>query len=72
PQKPMLQLTQLATGSSSGLGRNLLETVLAAGERALATLRKTEVLQELQTRYPAEQLLFVCLDVPHPAVFAAA
>ncbi|KAF8146532.1 hypothetical protein K438DRAFT_1910672 [Mycena galopus ATCC 62051] len=60
------------TGSSSGLGRNLLETVLAAGERAVATLRKPEVLKELQTRYSAEQLLVVRLDVTQPAEVVAA
>ncbi|KAJ7621212.1 hypothetical protein FB45DRAFT_928659 [Roridomyces roridus] len=60
------------TGSSSGLGRNLLETVLAAGERAVATLRKPEVLKELQAKYPADQLLVTRLDVTKPDEVVAA
>ncbi|KAF8164345.1 hypothetical protein K438DRAFT_1941894 [Mycena galopus ATCC 62051] len=60
------------TGSSSGLGRNLLETVLAAGERAVATLRKPEALKELQDRYPPTQLLVVRLDVTQSAEVTAA
>jgi len=60
------------TGTSSGLGRNLLETVLAAGERAVATLRQPDVLKELQTKYSAEQLLVVRLDVTQPSEVVAA
>ncbi|KAJ7791927.1 NAD(P)-binding protein [Mycena leptocephala] len=60
------------TGSSSGLGRNLLETVLAAGERAVATLRKPETLKELQDLYPPTQLLVVRLDVTQSVEVTAA
>ncbi|KAJ6525425.1 hypothetical protein DFH09DRAFT_1188381 [Mycena vulgaris] len=60
------------TGTSSGLGRSLLETVLAAGERAVATLRQPDVLKELQTRYSTEQLLVVRLDVTQPSEVVAA
>ena len=53
----------LVTGSSQGLGRALLEEVLEAGERAVATVRRPEALDELATRYPTSQLLVVALDV---------
>ncbi|KAJ7750433.1 hypothetical protein DFH07DRAFT_683040, partial [Mycena maculata] len=66
----------VVTGTSTGLGRNLLETVLAAGERTVATLRQPDVLKEIQTSYSAEKLLVVRLDVTQPsemlAAFAAA
>ncbi len=51
------------TGSSQGLGRALLEEVLEAGERAVATARRPEALSDLSQRYPASQLLVVALDV---------
>ncbi|RDX47368.1 NAD(P)-binding protein [Lentinus brumalis] len=53
------------TGSSQGLGRALLEEVLEAGERAVATARRPEALSDLSQRYPASQLLVVALDVTH-------
>ena len=51
------------TGSSQGLGRALLDNILAAGERVAATLRKTEQLEALKNQYPATQLLILRLDV---------
>jgi len=60
------------TGTSSGLGRALLEVILAANERAVATLRKPEVLSSLQSKYPASQLLVVPLDVTVPAQITTA
>ena len=51
------------TGSSQGLGRALVEAVLAAGERAVATLRKPEQLADLAQKYPSSQLLVQRLDV---------
>lgn len=53
----------LVTGSSQGLGRSLLEAVLAVNERVVATLRKPEVLASLQKQYTPEQLLVIPLDV---------
>ncbi|EKM52014.1 uncharacterized protein PHACADRAFT_262462 [Phanerochaete carnosa HHB-10118-sp] len=53
----------LITGASQGLGRALLDAVLAANERAVATLRKPEVLAEYKNKYPASQLLILHLDV---------
>ncbi|KAM5542030.1 hypothetical protein V8D89_004340 [Ganoderma adspersum] len=51
------------TGSNQGLGRALLEAVLASGERVVATTRKPEALSELSQQYPSTQLLIVPLDV---------
>lgn len=52
----------LVTGSGSGLGRDIAEAVLAAGDRLVATARKTEQLQELVAKY-GEQVLPAQLDV---------
>jgi NAD(P)-dependent dehydrogenase (short-subunit alcohol dehydrogenase family) len=51
------------TGCSQGLGKALLETVLAAGERVVATLRNPLALAHLQSKYPTSQLLIWPLDV---------
>lgn len=37
----------LITGSGSGLGRDIAEAVLAAGEQVVATARRPEQLQDL-------------------------
>jgi NAD(P)-dependent dehydrogenase (short-subunit alcohol dehydrogenase family) len=50
------------TGSSRGLGRNLTESVLANGDKVVATARDTTQLKELLTKYP-DQLYPVQLDV---------
>ena len=41
----------LVTGSSSGLGRNIAEAVLASGDRLLATARDPQRLNDLVERY---------------------
>ncbi|KAI0262444.1 NAD(P)-binding protein [Gloeopeniophorella convolvens] len=61
----------LITGTNSGFGRALLEEVLAAGERAVATVRNTASLQDLSAKYPPEQLLVQQLDVTDTAQIAA-
>lgn len=53
----------LVTGTSSGIGRTLVEELLASGKRVVATLRKPEVLASLSGTYPSEQLLVLPLDV---------
>ncbi|KAJ3476371.1 hypothetical protein NLI96_g11197 [Meripilus lineatus] len=53
----------LITGSSQGLGKALLDAVLASGQRAVATLRRPEVLADYQERYSPDQLLITRLDV---------
>ncbi|OCR25914.1 short-chain dehydrogenase [Pseudomonas syringae] len=57
--------TWLVTGSSSGIGRALVEQLLQRGERVAATLRKTEALSDLKARY-GEQLWLAALDVNDP------
>ncbi|KAH9912194.1 NAD(P)-binding protein [Epithele typhae] len=51
------------TGCSQGLGRALLEEVLASGERVVATARNPQSLHSLAMRYPKLQLLVLALDV---------
>ncbi|KII98017.1 short chain dehydrogenase [Xanthomonas phaseoli pv. phaseoli] len=43
--------TWLITGASSGFGRLLAETVLARGDRIVATVRTPQALADLQARY---------------------
>ncbi len=50
------------TGTSTGLGKAILERVLAAGERVAATSRNAAGLASLQERYP-DQLLPLTLDL---------
>jgi len=58
--------TWLVTGSSSGIGKALVEQLLERGDRVAATLRKPEALGELKTRY-GEQLWLAQLDVTDTA-----
>ncbi|GAA6005763.1 hypothetical protein JCM10207_005325 [Rhodosporidiobolus poonsookiae] len=53
----------LITGTSSGVGRSLVEAALAKGEIVVATLRKPEALDDLKSKYTSEQLLVLPLDV---------
>lgn len=57
--------TWFITGASAGLGRSLLEAVLAAGDRAVAAARQIENLQDLAALYPS-QLLTQYVDVTDP------
>ncbi|WP_449400650.1 oxidoreductase [Chryseobacterium wanjuense] len=50
------------TGSSKGLGKSLVEAVLAKGDYVVATARNPQQLNELAEKYP-EQLLTLELDV---------
>ena len=54
------------TGCSSGLGRELTEAVLRAGDRCAATSRNASALSDLVERYPG-RLLALALDVGDPA-----
>ncbi|KAI0918920.1 hypothetical protein AcW1_003562 [Taiwanofungus camphoratus] len=51
------------TGCSQGLGKALLEEVLASNKRAVATLRKPETLAAFSKKYSTSQLLVIPLDV---------
>lgn len=53
------------TGSSSGFGRALAETVLNHGETVVATARKPQRLQDLKTQYPSK-ILTLRLDITKP------
>ncbi|HEV3357468.1 MAG TPA: SDR family oxidoreductase [Pseudonocardiaceae bacterium] len=52
----------LITGTSTGLGRQLADTVIARGERVAATARDVAAIKDLAERAP-EQVLTVRLDV---------
>ena len=54
------------TGSSRGLGRTLVEAILAAGDRVIATARKPEELKDLSATY-GNSIRAVKLDVTSPA-----
>ncbi|GJE88358.1 SDR family oxidoreductase [Phanerochaete sordida] len=56
----------LVTGSSTGVGRAVVEVALSKGDRVVATLRKPSDVDALRAKYPETQLLVVKLDVTHP------
>ncbi|KAK0234901.1 hypothetical protein EDD85DRAFT_967051 [Armillaria nabsnona] len=57
------QLVWLITGTTSGLGRRLVTSVLARGDRVIATARSLEKLQALHPSKNSENLHLVQLDV---------
>ncbi|SFK54869.1 SDR family NAD(P)-dependent oxidoreductase [Lysobacter sp. cf310] len=61
----------LVTGSSRGLGRQIVEAALAAGERVVATARDPDSLADLVARYPG-QVRAVALDVTDATAARAA
>ncbi|WP_232665773.1 SDR family NAD(P)-dependent oxidoreductase [Pseudonocardia sp. TRM90224] len=61
----------LVTGSSRGLGREIVEAALAAGHRVVATARRSERLADLVEKY-GEQVRAVALDVADPEAAAHA
>jgi NAD(P)-dependent dehydrogenase (short-subunit alcohol dehydrogenase family) len=61
----------LISGSASGLGRNIAEAVLAAGDCLLATARDPQRLDDLVQRY-GEQIRTFELDVTDPQAAKAA
>ena len=52
----------LVTGSASGLGRNIAEAVLAAGDRLVATARDPRRLEHLVQKY-GDQVRTAAVDV---------
>ena len=58
--------TWFITGASTGFGRLLAETVLAAGGKVVATARKVEQIQDLERQYPGSAKV-VPLDVTDAA-----
>ncbi|GAA0927239.1 SDR family oxidoreductase [Pseudonocardia zijingensis] len=61
----------LITGSSSGLGRTLAETLLAGGDTVVATARDPHAVADLAERYPGSALALP-LDVTHGSQVRAA
>jgi NAD(P)-dependent dehydrogenase (short-subunit alcohol dehydrogenase family) len=55
--------TWFITGTSSGFGRQLVEQLLARGDRVAATARRVSTLDDLAGRYAQEQLWRAPLDV---------
>ena len=58
----MKMKTWLITGGSSGLGRIMTEKLLERGDRVVATVRRSDALDDLATRY-GEHLRVLVLDV---------
>ncbi|ADW67507.1 oxidoreductase [Granulicella tundricola] len=61
----------LITGTSSGFGRELAEQLLGAGEKVVATARKTETIADLAETHP-DTALVVALDVTKEETIEAA
>lgn len=53
----------IVTGTSSGLGRSLVENILASGERVVATTRNASSLDSLKAHHSPEVLLVLKLDI---------
>ena len=58
--------TWLITGASSGLGRLMCETLLARGDRVVASVRKRAVLEEMAAKY-GDLLQVIVLDLSQSA-----
>lgn len=58
--------TWLITGASSGLGRLMCETLLARGDRVVASVRKKAVLEEMAAKY-GDLLQVILLDLSQSA-----
>lgn len=54
------------TGSSQGLGRSLVDHLLANSQRVVATARNVNTLDEFRQKYSSDQLLCLRLDVTKP------
>jgi len=67
----MTQKTWLITGSGNGLGRNIAEAALAAGDSVVAGARRTEELASLVAQY-GERVKPVALEVRDEAAAKAA
>src|ERR1700747_2655471 len=61
----------VVTGSASGLGRNIAEAVLAAGDRLVATARDPRRLGDLVQKY-GDQVRTATLDVTDESAAQAA
>ena len=59
-------LVLLVTGTSSGIGRTLVQLILEKGENVAATARSPAALDDLAQTYPPTRLLVLRLDVTQP------
>lgn len=59
----LLSIRLTVTGTSSGIGRSIVEQVLDRGDIVVATLRKPVMLSALVEQYPSSQLLVLKCDV---------
>jgi NAD(P)-dependent dehydrogenase (short-subunit alcohol dehydrogenase family) len=59
----MDEKTWFITGASSGLGRDIAEAALKAGDRVVATARKPQALADLRSEWDADRLIAPQLDV---------
>ncbi|KAH8825659.1 hypothetical protein DL96DRAFT_1466708 [Flagelloscypha sp. PMI_526] len=62
----------LITGTSSGIGRAVVEHVLSVGQIVVATARNPDALSDLKSLYPATRLLTLKLDVTSKSDIKAA
>ncbi|KAH8832349.1 hypothetical protein DL96DRAFT_1551542 [Flagelloscypha sp. PMI_526] len=62
----------LITGTSSGLGRAVVEHVLSVGQIVAATARNPDSLKDLKSLYPVKSLLILKLDVTSKSDITAA
>src|SRR3984893_9463817 len=70
-EQKMTQKTWLITGSGNGLGRNIAEAALKAGDNVVAGARRTEELESLVVQY-GERVKPVKLEVREEAAAKAA
>jgi len=62
----------LVTGSGRGLGRDIVEAALAAGDRVVATARDPQQLADLLKKHGEQRIRAVALDVTDPVAAQAA
>ncbi|KAH8833396.1 hypothetical protein DL96DRAFT_1585962 [Flagelloscypha sp. PMI_526] len=62
----------LVTGTSSGIGRAVVEHALSIGQMVVATARNPDTLDDLKSIYPATHLLTLKLDVTSKSDIKAA
>jgi len=62
----------LVTGATSGFGLAMTEKFIASGAKVIATGRRQERLEALQTQYGREKLHILCFDVSKKAETQAA
>ena len=67
-----MKRTAFVTGGGQGIGRGIVETLIARGWRVLALDRDKAALAELAAAYPADALLTVAADVGSERAVAGA